>query len=355
VTAATRHDPLTAPSAPWWQTATLFAAMAAAAVLVPLNATPTFTTHVTQLVALIVSFAGLSLLIHHLGLLSLGHGALTGLGSVAALHSVNDYGLPPSMMPLVGMAAGFVVGAVIAIPSLRLPKAYLGLLTLSLAVAFPIVVRQIDGPLPVTLDGEFLPPSWSGIAERDEHIWEFAIVLAWTVAAMFLLHRLLRGPIGRALLASRDEPLAAAAFGIPVRRFRLYGVALSGALAGLAGGLLVVPVNFTDAPLYPEELSIKMFAVAMAFGGQRLLSSVPSAAFLILLPVWLNDRDGWVNETGWIGLLKSEGFIYAALLLTTAHLTKGRGFGHLLEQRRNARRLGIGRQPRIRARQSSID
>lgn len=350
------RSPMVEPhTAAWWQSTLIATAMAAVLVLVPLNATPTYTTHFTRLVALVVSFAGLSLLIHHLGLLSLGHGALTGFGSVVGLHAVNDYGLPPSLMPLVGLVAGFALGAVIAIPSLRLPKAYLGLLTLSLAVAFPIVVRQIDGPLPVLLDGEFLPPTWSGIAERDEHIWEFIIVVAWALVAMFLLHRILRGPIGRALIASRDDPQAAAAFGIPVQRLRLYGVALSGALAGLAGGLLVVPVNFTDAPLYPEEISIKMFAVAMAFGGQRLLSAVPSSAFLVLLPVWLNDRDGWVVESGWIGLLKSEGFIYAALLLVTAHLTRGRGFGQLLEQRRTARRLGLPRQPLLRSRQSSVN
>ena len=347
-----RSDPTITPP---WQLLVVGVALAIIVVWVPFNSTPTYTTDFTQLVALTLSFAGLSVLTHHLGLLSLGHGALTGLGSVAALHSVNDFGFPPTLMPLAGLLAGFVIGAIIAIPSLRLPKAYLALLTLSLAVAFPIVLRQIDGPLPVTLDAEFLPPAWTGIAERDEHIWEFAIVLAWTVVALFLLYGLLRGPIGRAFIASRDDPQAASAFGIPVRRLRLLGVALSGGLAGLGGALLVVAVNFTDAPLYPESLSIKMFAVAMAFGGQRLLTVVPASAFMVLLPVWLDDRTGWVAQSGWIGLFKSEGFIYAVLLLTTAHLTKGRGFAHLLEERRTARRLGLARQPLIRSRQVSID
>ena len=350
------HPSLLDPSgSPPWQKALIFGALAAAAVLVPLNATPTFTTDATQLVALTLSFAGLSLLTHQLGLLSLGHGALTGVGAVAGLHAVNDFGLPPSLLPLAGLVVGCVAGALIAIPSLRLPKAYLALLTLSLAVAFPIVLRQIDGPLPVTLNADFLPPAWSGINERDEHIWEFALVLVWTIGAMFVLHRLLRGPIGRAFIASRDHPQAAAAFGIPVRRLRLYGVALSGALAGLAGGLTLVSVNFTDAPLYPEELSIKMFAVAMAFGGQRLLTAVPASAFLVLLPVWLGDRGDWVAQVGWGGLVRSEGFIYAVLLLATAHLTRGRGFAWLIDDRRRARRLGIPPQPLIRSRQVSID
>ena len=64
-----------------------------------------------------------------------------------------------------------------------------------------------------------------------------------------------------------------------------------------------------------------MFALAMAFGGSRLISAIPGALILIFLPVWLLDRN-WVVEYGWIGLVKSEGFIYAALLLLTAYLTK---------------------------------
>ncbi len=303
-----------------------------------------FTTDATKVAAFTLAFAGLSLLTHHLGLLSLGQGAMVGIGAVAGLHAVRDFGLPPTLIPLAGLAAGFLLGAIIAVPSLRLPKPYLALLTLSVAVAVPIVIRQLDGPLPVTLDAEYLPPSWTGIDERDEHQWEFIIVVAWVLPTLWILHRLLRGPVGRAFIASRDDPAAAAAFGIPVRRLRLFGVALSGGLAGMAGGLTVVPVNITDSPLYPESLSIKMFAVAVAFGGQRVLSAIPSAAFLILLPVWLGDRN-WVVPSGWEGLLKSEGFIYAVLLLATAHFTKGKGFTHLLGERRRARRLGLANAP----------
>ena len=115
-------------------------------------------------------------------------------------------------------------------------------------------------------------------------------------------------------------------------RLRLYGVALSGGMAGLAGGLMMVPTNFNDYTHFPEELSIKMFALAMAFGGSRLISAIPGAIILIFLPVWLLDRN-WVVEYGWVGLVKSEGFIYAALLLLTAYLTKGRGFMSLFERR----------------------
>ena len=314
------------PTSPWASllTTVSLVVIAALVIVVPLRAASTFVTDVTQVAAFCLVFAGLWLLTHRLGLLSIGHGALAGCGAFAALHAVNDFGVPLLLMPVAGFVAGCAFGALLGVPALRLPKAYLALLTLSAAVAFPIVLRQVDGPLPTTLDGEFLPPAWTGIDPTDEHIWEFWLVVGWVAVALWLLHRLLSGPIGRAIIASRDEPTAAAAFGVSVYRLRLAGVSLSGGLAGLAGGLMLVPTNFNDFTLYPEELSIKLFALTVAFGstaigGSRLITTVPAATVLVLLPVWLDDRPGWVTQGGWTGLVKSEFFLYAVLLLVAAY------------------------------------
>ena len=313
--------------------AVISVAFAVLSLRVAYGATPKIVTDFSNSIALSLAFGGLVLLTHYLGLLSLGQGALVGVGAYAALHAVNDFGAPVVWMPLAGLLAGTLVGAIVAIPSLRLPKAYLALLTLSLAVAYPIILKQVDGNLPVLLHGAFVAPSWTGIAEKDEHIWEFFIVAGYAFVTLFLVQGLLRGPIGRAFIASRDQPEAARAFGVSVYQLRLYGVAMSGGMAGLAGGLLMIPTNFNDYTHYPEELSIKMFALAMAFGGSRLISGVPAGLVLIFLPVWLIDRN-WVVEYGWVGLFKSEGFIYAALLLATAYLTRGKGFMHFSDRRK---------------------
>ena len=317
-------------------------ALAAVTVAVPWWSHASFVTQVSSVVGFTVSFAGLVVLTNHLGLVSLGQGALTGIGAVAALHSVNDFGLPVMAMPLVGLAAGFAVGALFGVISLRLPIPYLAVATFALAVAYPIVIRQIDGPLPKLLDGEFVPPSWTGIDPRDEHIWEYWIMVVWALAALLLLRRLLTGPVGRAMLATRDDPQGAAAYGIAVQRIRIAGVALSGALAGLGGALIVIAINFTGprSPFedqYPVELSIKMFALAMAIRGTRMWGALPAAIVLVMLPEWLDDRS-WPAIIGWDGLFRSEGFFYAVLLIATAHLTKGQGFGHLVTDRLNRRR-----------------
>ena len=79
-----------------------------------------------------------------------------------------------------------------------------------------------------------------------------------------------------------------------------------------------------------------MFALAIAIGGASVIAAVPGSIILIFLPIWLVDHN-WVVERGWIGFIKSEGFIYAALLLGTAYLTKGKGFMTIIEKRLSSR------------------
>ena len=101
------------------------AAFIAVCLRVAFWATPKIVTDLSNVVALSLAFGGLVLLTHYLGLLSLGQGAFVGVGAYAALHAVNDFGAPVLWLPLAGLLAGTLVGAVVAIPSLRLPKAYL--------------------------------------------------------------------------------------------------------------------------------------------------------------------------------------------------------------------------------------
>lgn len=68
-------------------------------------ATPKIVTDLSNVVALSLAFAGLVVLTHYLGLLSLGQGAFVGVGAYAALHVVNDLGAPVLWMPLAGLLA----------------------------------------------------------------------------------------------------------------------------------------------------------------------------------------------------------------------------------------------------------
>ena len=86
-------------------------------------ATPKIVTDLSNVIALSLAFAGLVVLTHYLGLLSLGQGAFVGVGAYAALHVVNDFGAPVLWMPLAGLVAGTFGGEGSGVPSVRLHKA----------------------------------------------------------------------------------------------------------------------------------------------------------------------------------------------------------------------------------------
>lgn len=329
--AATRSaDPLLVPE-PEPLLAPRQKAYALAMTIVVLLAVPVFGStvmilRVTEIFVFMVAFAGLHVLSGRLGLISIGHGAFVGIGGLGAAHAISDAGMPYLLAPLAGALVAAIAGGVIAFPSLRLPGAYLALLTVAVAMALPIAMRRIDGPLGVRVDGDLRPPGWTGLSPDKDDLWQYLLVVVIGTAVVLLLHRTLEGPLGRALLAVKDEPFAAAAFGINVPRTHLLGVALSSAFAGFAGGLLVYATPFVSGNEYPFSLSLSMFALMVAIGSSYIWTSVPASILLVMLPVFLVDR-GWASY---------EPIIYGLALLLMTRVSRGRGLVSFLDRSRRS-------------------
>ncbi len=213
-------------------------------------------------------------------------------------------------------------------PSLRLPGTYLALLTLAVAMVLPITLRWIDGPLGYRVDGDIQAPGWTGIPAGHDDAWQYLLVLIGGTVIMVAVQRATRGRFTRAMLAVRDEPTAAAAFGVDVRRTHLTGVALSAGLAGAAGGLSLYATPFVSGDQYPFSLSVAMFALMLAIGASHLWTSVPAAVILVALPEILtrSGRSIW------------EPIMYAAVLLVMTRLSRGRGLVSLWSGRRRMAR-----------------
>ncbi|MGB5760519.1 MAG: branched-chain amino acid ABC transporter permease [Acidimicrobiales bacterium] len=269
----------------------------------------------TEMIVFVVAFSGLHILSGRLGLISVGHGAFIGIGALAAAHGIDDLSIPYLLAPLLGAVGAAAVGLVIGVPSLRLPGTYLALLTLAVAMVLPITLRWIDGPLGYRVDGNIGAPAWTGMSADRDDTWQYLLVLIGGAAIMVAVQRATRGRFTRAMLAVRDEPTAAAAFGIDVRRTHLTGVALSAGLAGAAGGLSLYATPFVSGDQYPFSLSVAMFALMLAIGASHLWTSIPAAIILVALPEILtrSGRSIW------------EPIVYAAVLLVMTRLSRGRG------------------------------
>lgn len=291
-------------------------------VLIPVLGSPVFVLHATEIFVFMVAFAGLHVLTGRLGLISIGHGAFMGIGALGAAHAVDDLGLPYLITPLASAAAAAAFGALIAVPSLRLPGAYLALLTVAVAMALPILMIRIDGPLGVRVGEDLLPPAWTGLDEHREEVWQYGLVVVGAALALGLAAVVLNGRFGRSLIAVRDEPIAAAAFGINVARTQVLGVAFACALAGFAGGLLVFATPYVAGDRYTFELSLFMYALTVGFGAQRLWMSVPAATVLIMLPQLL------VN----IGWAPYQSVIYGLLLLVATRVSGSSGLSDVVRR-----------------------
>lgn len=292
------------------------------AVLVPVWGSTLIVLRATEVATFIVAFSGLHVLSGRLGLISVGHGAFIGIGAVTAAHGIDDLSIPFLLAPVIGALGGALFGVIIGVPSLRLPGAYLALLTLAVAMVLPIGLRRIDGPLGYRVDGDLHAPEWTGLTAAEDDIWQYVLVLVGGALILLLVHGAIRGRFTRSLIAVRDEPISASAFGINVSRVHLTGVAVSAGLAGAAGGLSVFASPLVSGQQYPFSLSVAMFALMLALGAQRWWTSVPAALILVLLPELLT-RTG---HPAW------EPIVYAIVLLLMTRISRGRGLISLFEQ-----------------------
>ena len=224
-----------------------------------------------------IALLGLNILTGYNGQISLGHGAFYAIGAYVAAILMDKMGVPYwATVPIAGvlcLVAGFVFG----LPALKLDGHYLALATFALAVALPqllknkhleawtggvqgIVITKPDAPFGLKLN----PDQW---------LYMFTLVV---LLIMFWIGvNLLKGRIGSAWVAIRDQPIAAAAMGInnPIYKSMAFGI--SAMFTGVAGALGAIAIQFVAPDSFNVFLSITLL-VGIVVGG---LASVPGAIF----------------------------------------------------------------------------
>ncbi len=229
-----------------------------------------------------VAILGLNMLTGFNGQISLGHGAFYAFGAYAAAILMDKAGMPYWATLPFAFVLCFAFGFVVGFPALRLAGHYLALATFALALAVPqllkykrlegytggvqgIVLNKPEPPFAFSLFGQPL--------SADRWLYFFTLLVA---AVMFLLAwNLLRGRVGRALIAVRDHPIAATAMGINLPIFKSLTFGVSAGITGLAGALGAIVVAFVSPDSFTVQLSIFLL-VGVVVGG---LASIPGAIF----------------------------------------------------------------------------
>ena len=188
------------------------------------------------------------------GQLSLGHALYVGLGAYTSAALFVHYGLPPWAGMIAGMAAAGLAGSLIAALSFRfrVGGVYFALLTIAFA-EFTRILFDHFGWVGAT-EGLFLPVANLArddpLRLRGSPAMFYYLLLALSLGALALSHRLLNSRAGYYWQAIREDEEAAQALGIDVFRYKVAAMALSAAMTSLGGAFLA----FYDNNLYPDTV-----------------------------------------------------------------------------------------------------
>ncbi len=242
---------------------------------------------------------GLGLLVGRVGIYSLCQIPLVAAGAWIALrlHFLFDESVPfPILLVLTGLLTG-VLGVVIGLPALRLSGLYLALVTLMAAGAITLVLVAVKFPNGGGGFWGFDKRSASGfnavprpsIAEGDVAYFRYTVIVAAIGFMIAAWH--IKGKPGRAWASLRQSEVTAVAAGVNTTLYKLWAFALSAAITGVAGGVIVA-ANGVTTNQFPVEQSILLLAVVLLGGVYNLWGALVAAFFLRVFPQILDKELG---------------------------------------------------------------
>lgn len=236
-----------------------------------------------------IALLGLNMLTGYNGQISLGHGAFYAIGAYTTAIMVNRwdiaYGWTIPVAGLICLVSGFLFG----LPALRLEGLYLALATFTLALAVPQILKHFEawtgGVQGIVL---FEPEAPFGLPLNKDQ-WLYFLALGILVVSFVLGWNLLRGRIGRAIVAIRDHHIAAETMGINIPLYKSLTFGVSAMYTGIAGALGAIAIQFVAPDSFNIFLSIS-FLVGIVIGGLASISGAIYGAFFIqFVPTYAQD------------------------------------------------------------------
>ena len=256
-----------------------------------------YQTGVLELVGIYIIMAvSLNIATGYLGQLPLGHAGFMSIGgyscAIFIIHMMPVMGVTARQMAtMAGMALPLFVmgvifgglcaalaGLVIGIPALRLKGDYLAILTLGFAEIIRVVINNIDGVVGFELTGG--AKGLSGIPGYTSYLNVFVVV----AITIFLIHTMMKSRHGRAILAIRDNEIAAEASGVNTTYYKTLAFVVSAFFAGVGGALYAGSIGVMDPSKFGFMKSVEILVMVVLGGMGSMLGSVISATVLTILP-----------------------------------------------------------------------
>ena len=233
---------------------------------------------------------GLNVVVGFAGLLNLGYAAFFAIGAYTyALLNLNggwSFWMALRVAGGVSMLFGLLIGA----PSIRVRGDYLAITTLGFGEIVRITFNNLD-----RFTGG--PNGLLGIARPQIFGYHFSVnptpyfylILALVALTAFLLFRLSDSKIGRALVAIREDELAASCMGVPVLRIKLMAFGLSSFIAGIAGACFASKQTIITPDSFDFVLSVLLLSMVFLGGMGNIWGAALGALALSVLPELLRS------------------------------------------------------------------
>ena len=263
-----------------------------------------YTELAVRVVVLGLAAMSLNFLLGFTGVLSFGHAAYFGLGAYGAAMSIKFFAPSTPLAIIVGVVAGTVAAALIGLLIVKLRGVYFAMVTIAFGQVFYFIAFRWntvtggdDG-----LTGWHREPLHLGFTQIDilgnDKAFYYLVLFLFAVAVS-LMALLLRSPLGRTLIAIRENERRARFLGIPVEQHIWLAFVISCAFASLAGALYALLSNFTDPRSLHWTLSGN-FVIMAVLGGMRSFWGplIGAAVFVVLQDYVSSHTQNWMSVIG---------------------------------------------------------
>src|SRR5881397_3623233 len=250
----------------------------------------------------VIGAIGLNILVGYTGQISIGHGAFMSVGAYTAANLVTQLHAPFWITIPAGGVMAALIGAIVGIPSLRIKGIYLAIATLAAQLIIEWTINHvpaISGGVQASIQVP-RPTVFGTQLKTQTQLYLF--LMAFVVLAIVGTSNLIRSRIGRALIAIRDQDIAAEIIGIDIFRYKLWAFAISSFYAGVTGVLYTYYLGIANYEQFQITVSIDYLAMVIIGGLGSILGSILGAIFVTLLPIltrWFLESFG--------GLIFSQG------------------------------------------------
>jgi branched-chain amino acid transport system permease protein len=243
----------------------------------------------SQVYVYAIAILGLNMLTGYNGQFSLGHGAFYAVGAYVSAIMMDRWNVPYGWtIPVAGVLC-LIIGFLFGLPALRLEGLYLALATFSLALAVPQILKYFEhwtgGSQGIVLSKPSAP---FGLRLNPDQ-WLYFVTLGVLVLLFWLGANLLKGRIGRAIVAIRDNHIAAEAMGINTALYKSLVFGVSAAYTGVAGALSASVIAYVAPDSFNVFLSVTLLIGSVIGGLASISGAVFGALFIQFVPNWAQD------------------------------------------------------------------